>query len=102
MLDATVRSYCATVGIIDGTTVRCGNGVDVDGATVPCDNTVGTNTIRSIGSCNRNVLDDDDLGWTVMNRGSNKLKTKTWHKDLCQEAFKNCKAFRAFNMEGCI
>ena len=33
--------------------------------------------IYSIGSCARYVLDDHDLGWTVVNRSSNKSKTKT-------------------------
>ena len=72
-----VRSYCATVGKIDGPTVRCDDGVDSTGATVPRDNTASTKTICSIGSCASYVVDDDDLGWTVVNRGSNKSKTKT-------------------------
>jgi hypothetical protein len=72
-----VRSYCATVGKIDGPTVRCDDGVDGNGATVTRDNTASTKTICSIGSCASYVLDDDDLGWTVVNRGSNKSKTKT-------------------------
>ncbi len=72
-----VRSYCATVGKIDGPTVRCDDGVDGDGATVPRDNTASTKTICSIGSCASCVLDDDDLGWTIVNRGSNKSKSKT-------------------------
>ena len=88
-----VRSYCATVGKIDGPTVRCDDGVDGEGAIVPRDNTASTKTICSIGSCASYVLDDDDLGWTVVSRGSNKSKTKTWHKDLCQEACKSWKAF---------
>ena len=52
----------ATVGKIDGTTVRCDNGADGDGATVPRDNTASTKTICLIGSCASNVLNDDDLG----------------------------------------
>ena len=76
-MQRSVRSYCATVGKIDGPTVRCDDGVDGNGATIPHDNTASTNVICSIGSCANNVLDDDDLGWTVVNRGSNKSKTKT-------------------------
>jgi hypothetical protein len=88
------RSYCTTVGKIDGPTVRCNDGVDGDGAIVSCDNTASKKAICSIGSCASYVLDDDDLGWTVVNRGSNKSKTKTWHKDLCQEVCKSWKAFK--------
>ena len=73
-----VRSYCATVGKIDGPTVRCDDSVDGDGATtVPRDTTASTKAICLIGSCSSYVLDDDDLGWMVVNRGSNKSKTKT-------------------------
>jgi hypothetical protein len=72
-----VRSYCATVGKIDGPTVRCDDSVDGDGATVPRNTTASTKAICSIGSCSSYVLGDDDLGWTVVNRGSNKSKTKT-------------------------
>jgi hypothetical protein len=72
-----VRSYCATVGKIDGPAVRCDDSVDGDGATVPRDTTASTKAICSIGSCSSYVLGDDDLGWTVVNRGSNKSKTKT-------------------------
>jgi hypothetical protein len=72
-----VRSYCATVGKIDGATVRCDDSVDGDGATVLRDTTASTKAICSIGLCSSYVMDDDDLGWTVVNRDSNKSKTKT-------------------------
>ncbi len=88
-----VRSYCGTVDKTDGPTVRCDDGVNGDGATVSHDNTANTKAICSIGSCASYVLDDYDLGWTVVNRGSNKSKTKTWHKDLCQEVCNSWKAF---------
>jgi len=74
----SVRSYCATVGKIDGATVRCDDSVDGVGATtVLRDTTASTKAICLIKSCSSYVLDDDDLGWTVVNRGSNKSKTKT-------------------------
>jgi hypothetical protein len=72
-----VGSYCGTVGKIVGPTVRCDDGVNGDGATVPRNNTASTKAICSIGLCASYVLDDDDLGWMVVNRGSNKSKTKT-------------------------
>ncbi len=72
-----VRSNCATVGKIDGLTVQCDDNVGGDGATVPRNTTASTKAICSIGSCSSYVLDDDDLGCTVVNRGSNKSKTKT-------------------------
>ncbi len=73
----SVRSYCATVGKIDGATVRRDDSVDGVGATVLRDTTASTKAICLIKSCSSYVLDDDDLGWTVVNRGSNKSKTKT-------------------------
>ena len=73
----SVRSYCATVGKIDSPTVRCDDGgADGDNATVSRDNTASKKAICSIGSCASNVLDYDDLGWTIVNRGSNKSKSK--------------------------
>jgi hypothetical protein len=73
-----VRSYCATVVEIEGTTVRCDDGVDGDDTTAPRDKTASTNAICLIGLCaTKYVLDDDDLGWTVANRGSNKSEIKT-------------------------
>ena len=73
-----VRSYCATVVEIEGTTVRCDDGVDGDDTTASRDKTASTNAICLIGLCaTKYVLDDDDLGWTVANRGSNKSEIKT-------------------------
>ena len=75
--DDPTNFHDRTVGKIDGTTVRCDDGVDGDDATVHRDNTASTKAICSIGLCSSYVLGDDDLGWTVVNRGSNKSKTKT-------------------------
>ena len=50
------------------------DGVDGDGATVPSDNTTSTNQSDREA---KYVLDVDDLSWTVVNRGSNKSKTRT-------------------------
>ena len=70
-----VRSYCATVGGIDGTTVRRDNGVKLDSATVPKYDCSKTNCSR--GSTSNNVHQEEDLGWTIVGKGSKKYKTKT-------------------------
>ncbi len=57
--------------------IGCNNAVDGDSATVPHKKNCKYKAICLIGSCASNVLDNDDLGWTVVNRGSNKSKTKT-------------------------
>jgi hypothetical protein len=97
LISPVIYDFCQIIlyhfGKIDGPTVRCDDGVDGDGATVSCDKTASTKAICSIGSRASNILDDDDLGWTVVNRGSNKSKSKTRHKDLCQEVCKSWKAF---------
>jgi hypothetical protein len=73
-----VRSYCATVGTvggIDGTTVRRDNDVELDSTTVPKYDCSKTNC--SCGSTSSNVHQEEDLGWTIVGKGSKKYKTKT-------------------------
>jgi hypothetical protein len=73
-----VRSYCATVGTvggIDGTTVRRDNDVELDSTTVPKYNCSKTNC--SCGSTSSNVHQEEDLGWTIVGKGSKKYKIKT-------------------------
>jgi hypothetical protein len=57
-----VRTYCATVGLVD----------DV---TVPRDNSASSEATCSIESWSRNDR-FDDLGWTVVDRSPNKPKIK--------------------------
>ena len=73
-----VRSYCATVGTvggINGTTVRRDNDVELDSTTVPKYDCSKTNC--SCGSTSSNVYQEEDLGWTIVGKGSKKYKTKT-------------------------
>jgi len=59
-----VRSCGATVGKIDGPTVRCNDGVDGDGVAVPrSSNTESTKAICLSRLCANYVLDNAGLGW---------------------------------------
>ena len=73
-----VRPYCANVGTvsgIDGTTVRRDNDAKFDSTTVPKYDCRETNC--SCGSSSSNVHQEEDLGWTIVGKGSKKYKTKT-------------------------